>query len=181
MLHTGEDWGTYAKARTVPQNTASSKSQEEFKASVQAIVNKKAKERAVVLSQDEMRVSLHRGAAYEWRLANGGDTVNVSFSKQSVTIFGVLGVDGYHIRVANVYNAGEFIEFPKEVMAEYRKVEMVLDNAFCHKSKAVRKFVGSTSGNLELICLPPYAPQLNPIEMQEGAQEASVGGGTLDP
>ena len=41
---------------------------------------------------------------YGRRLANGGDTVNVSFSKQSVTVFGVLGVDGYHMRVANVYN-----------------------------------------------------------------------------
>ena len=78
----------------------------------------------------------------------------------------MLGVDGYRIRIANTCNAGEFIEFIKEVMAEYRKVVMVLGNTFYHKSKAVRKFVESTDGNLELIFLPPYTPQLNPIEMQ---------------
>ena len=41
---------------------------------------------------------------------------------------------------------------------------MALDNASYHKSKAVREYVESTGGDVELEFLPPYTPQLNPVE-----------------
>ena len=41
---------------------------------------------------------------------------------------------------------------------------MVLDNASCHKSKAVMKYVESVGDDVELEFIPPYTPQLNPIE-----------------
>ena len=41
---------------------------------------------------------------------------------------------------------------------------MVLDSASYHKSKAVREYVESTGGDIELGFLPPYTPQLNAIE-----------------
>ena len=41
---------------------------------------------------------------------------------------------------------------------------MVLDNASCHKSKAVMEYVESAGGDVELEFLPPHTPQLNPIE-----------------
>ena len=40
---------------------------------------------------------------------------------------------------------------------------MALDNASYHKSKAVREYVESTEGDVELEFLPPYTPQLNPV------------------
>ena len=41
---------------------------------------------------------------------------------------------------------------------------MVLDNAGIHKSKAVTSFVAGEA-RLSLRYLPPYAPELNPIEL----------------
>ena len=41
---------------------------------------------------------------------------------------------------------------------------MILDNASYHKSKAVREYAESTRGDIELAFLPPYTPQLNPVE-----------------
>ena len=38
---------------------------------------------------------------------------------------------------------------------------MALDNASYHKSKAVREYVESIGGDVELEFLPPYTPQLN--------------------
>ena len=43
---------------------------------------------------------------------------------------------------------------------------MILDNASCHHSKTATEFVESTDGAIRLVFLPPYTPQLNPIEMQ---------------
>ena len=43
-------------------------------------------------------------------------------------------------------------------------VVVVLDNAGIHRSKAVQTFVESHE-RLSLVYLPPYAPELNPIEL----------------
>ena len=48
----------------------------------------------------------------------------------------------------------------------YPKFVYVLDNAFCHRSEKVNRFIGSTVGDIVLVFLPPYTPQLNPIEVQ---------------
>ena len=41
---------------------------------------------------------------------------------------------------------------------------MVLDNTSYHKPKSAREYVDSTGGGVELEFLPPYTPQLNPVE-----------------
>ena len=41
---------------------------------------------------------------------------------------------------------------------------MVLDNASYHKSQTINRYVEGTGGDIELEFLPPYTPQLNPIE-----------------
>ena len=40
------------------------------------------------------------------------------------------------------------------------------DNAQSHKSQIIRECPESTGGDVVLIYLPPYTPQLNPIETQ---------------
>ena len=40
------------------------------------------------------------------------------------------------------------------------------DNAASHKSDLIKKYLKSTDGDVVLICLPPYTPQLNPIKIQ---------------
>jgi putative transposase len=44
------------------------------------------------------------------------------------------------------------------------EVVVVLDNAGIHRAKAVQAFV-ETNTRLSLVFLPPYAPELNPIEL----------------
>ena len=59
-----------------------------------------------------------------------------------------------------------FIAFLKEVLKIYGMVIIVLDNASCHRSAKIRDFIESTHGSIRLFFLPPYTPQLNPIEIQ---------------
>ena len=42
---------------------------------------------------------------------------------------------------------------------------LILDSLPAHKGKAVRNYVESTNGKLELHFLPGYAPELNPDEL----------------
>jgi len=45
-----------------------------------------------------------------------------------------------------------------------KKIVMILDNATSHKSTKVKDFVAQHSSSLMLVYLPPYSPDLNPIE-----------------
>ncbi len=63
-------------------------------------------------------------------------------------------------------NSGLFIEMLKVLMHRRRKpLILILDSLPAHKGKAVRNYVESTNGKLELHFLPGYAPELNPDEL----------------
>ena len=58
------------------------------------------------------------------------------------------------------------MEFLKGLRQEYGRLVILLDNASYHRHRAVNEFVKSTCGVIKLAYLSPYAPQLNPIEIQ---------------
>ena len=68
------------------------------------------------------------------------------------------------IKIVESANSETFREFPEEIRRDHPRLFMVLDNASYHKSKAVREYVESTEGDVGLEFLPPYTPQLNPVE-----------------
>lgn len=45
-----------------------------------------------------------------------------------------------------------------------RRLLIVWDGLRAHRSRLVRDYVDSTRGGLQLAFLPPYAPELNPVE-----------------
>ncbi|WP_354671181.1 transposase [Thiohalobacter sp. IOR34] len=45
-----------------------------------------------------------------------------------------------------------------------RPVFLVVDGHPVHRSRAVRKFVEGTEGRLDLCFLPPYLPEVSPID-----------------
>ena len=61
--------------------------------------------------------------------------------------------------------SADVVRFLKNVMDQVTgDVVVVLDNAGIHRAKAVQAFV-QTQERLSLVFLPPYAPELNPIEL----------------
>ena len=61
-------------------------------------------------------------------------------------------------------NSETFREFLEGIRRDRPRLFMVLGNASYHKSKAVREYVESAGGDVGLGFLPPYTPQLNPVE-----------------
>ena len=62
--------------------------------------------------------------------------------------------------------APDFITFLQEILKNFsgERLYLVLDNARVHHANIVRDYIKSTRGNLNLIFLPPYSAELNPIE-----------------
>jgi transposase len=62
-------------------------------------------------------------------------------------------------------NAEFFIAFLENFMKNRRRpLVIILDKHPAHTAKSVEKFIKSTEGKIQLIFLPPYAPDLNPDE-----------------
>lgn len=58
-----------------------------------------------------------------------------------------------------------FIEFLKRLMtAQKRKIFLIVDGHPSHKARAVKAYIETLKGKLELFFLPPYSPELNPDE-----------------
>jgi len=63
-------------------------------------------------------------------------------------------------------NSGIFIGFLEELRKRFGRILVYLDNAGYHKSTAVKKYLDDQRGDVVLRYLPPYMPELNPVEIQ---------------
>ena len=87
---------------------------------------------------------------------------------QKFHLFGALNaVSGkMHSRKASTINARHFRTFLKQVLHAYPReiVVVILDNAVWHRAKLLKPILLITP-RLLLFFLPPYSPDLNPIEL----------------
>ena len=158
---------SYRKPRPVPPKSASRQEMDAFMRDVHELkIMPMIREGRAILALDEAGCQKCLPGRRAWRPKGGDATIPISFSKQTAKMFGVLGEDGYHIKIVKSLNSAEFIEYLEYLRGIHGKMGIVLDNASCHKSKMVTEYIKSTNGDIELIFLPPYTPQLNPIEIQ---------------
>ena len=155
---------SWRKDRYVPYRSVSKEGQEEFKGEVGERAAQRCADGMTVFAEDEAAVQRSQNPAYGWRLIGGREQVRASFSRESVRIFGAMSQDELRIKIVESTNSETFREFLEEIRRDRPRLFMVLDNASYHKSKAVREYVESAGGDVELEFLPPYTPQLNPVE-----------------
>lgn len=90
-------------------------------------------------------------------------------TRKSVACFGAVSLrTGQFIRMmCAVFNAQTFQDFLKRLLRHYtpgRRMILVLDNARYHHAVLLSAFLRRQARRLRLLFLPPYSPQLAPIE-----------------
>ena len=84
------------------------------------------------------------------------------------TVFGCVSPsDGKLVtKVAEKGNTVTFFQFLLVVLQSFKgkKVYMVLDNVKYHHAKRLKPILARYKHRIELIFLPPYSPDLNPVE-----------------
>ena len=72
-----------------------------------------------------------------------------------------------HVAFSETLKADQFQHFLEGLIARYpgdNKILLVLDNARAHHSKELKPFLEDYKDKLELMFLPSYSPDLNPME-----------------
>lgn len=90
-------------------------------------------------------------------------------TRKSVSVFGAVSVrDGRLVyRFEKTFNACTFQSFLKQLMRHRkkdRKMLVIVDNARWHHAKLLKPWLNKHRHALKLDFLPPYSPDLNPIE-----------------
>ncbi|WP_444920044.1 IS630 family transposase [Microbulbifer sp. CnH-101-G] len=94
--------------------------------------------------------------------------VKTSGQSQSINAISALSNRGgfwYNI-YSGKFTAEKCVEcFKNFQRSQNRPVILIVDGHPVHKSKKALEYVSSQDGNLEMVSLPPYAPDLNPDEL----------------
>ena len=105
--------------------------------------------------------------AYGWIAKGVRKPEKMTACQKRVNLIAGINLADHHVEYAEAkWINGESIEaFLKQLInakPAAKKIQIIWDNAGYHKSQAIRDFVETT--NIELHFLPPYSPNLNPIE-----------------
>jgi transposase len=133
-----------------------------------ALQNGRKSEGAEIYFWDEsgFRADVVQGTT--WGVRGQTPIIRVPGQRQSVSAASAVNARGgfWFATYKGGMSSGLFIEMLKVLMRRRRKpLMLILDSLPAHKGNAVKNYVESTSGKLELHFLPGYAPELNPDEL----------------
>ena len=122
---------------------------------------------ATVYFADEASVRSDYHAGTTWAPVGKTPVVATTGARFSVNMISAVTAKGalrFSI-IEGTLTSAKFIDFCKRLLHDASgPVYLILDGHPVHRSKAVREFAESTSGQLRLFRIPAYSPQLNPDE-----------------
>ncbi len=97
----------------------------------------------------------------------GCKKIKAETTRKRKTIFGFMSLNGKDVAMmSNTSKAKDFVEFMRCVRKENpeKRIVMMVDNAKIHKAKLTIEEAKEL--DIVLVYLPPYSPDLNPIEFE---------------
>ena len=125
-----------------------------------------ARQRRTIVFIDESGLSERPCRARTWAPKGQTPVLQYVFGwKQLSVIAGASFVRFYFRFFPGAIKAPQIVEFLRALKASIgRKLLIVWDGLRAHRSRLVHQYVASQRGAIALEFLPPYAPELNPVE-----------------
>ena len=101
-----------------------------------------------------------------WAARGQTPILRVPLKWSRLSVMGAISHDGRLLTRIQTkgFRSAQIVQFLKHVLRHVQgQILLVWDNLSAHRSKMVRHFIDSQS-RLETLQLPPYAPDLNPVE-----------------
>jgi transposase len=101
-----------------------------------------------------------------WALKGQTPVIQFHFNWKHLSVIAGLTRTNYLFRFhEGSIKKEEIVAFFKALKAHLKQpLLIILDGLRAHKSKLVREYLDSTNGHIQIAFLPPYAPDLNPVE-----------------
>lgn len=132
------------------------------------LLKKARQERAVILFEDECTLRIWSQAEYTWAYRGKKPVAKVHMGSHRKEVMGAVNLRSGKFIYTIVKKRGSqtFLDFLKYLKKIYpkRKVYLVCDNGPIHRGKILKPWLEQNASKLELVFLPSYSPQFNPIE-----------------
>jgi transposase len=156
---------SYKKPKLIPGKLDLAK-QEEFKLQYSLLKGNLAKDEAIYF-MDSVHPQYQTRAKYGWIRKNQVKTLPTFSGWKRKHIIGAINLESHDLITTDnpKVNGDYIIEFLKKLeehRQDKRKIYLICDNAGYHKSNKIKEYLKNSK--IELIFLPPYSPNLNPIE-----------------
>jgi len=156
---------SYKKPQAVP-GKANAEAQTAFLACLDRLKTSK-EEHDPILYVDSVHPQHNSHPDYGWLPTGENVKLKTNTGRMRVTINGALDAESHDviIREDTILNAENTIKFFKKIESRYPEADnvyIILDNAGYYKGKKLKEFLRHSK--IELLYLPPYAPNLNLIE-----------------
>ena len=99
-----------------------------------------------------------------WNLKGSKPVGLIKYSLKRTNIIGAFSNNRLIISYVERVDSYKIIEFLDELKTNYNKFVLVMDNAGWHRSKDVLVYLDMNKESIFVEYLPPYSPELNPIE-----------------
>lgn len=123
-----------------------------------------------IWSLDECHFQQHGSRCSMWIPPEQKDPVVLHApTRKSVSLFGAVNVSNGRLlySISPVFNAETFFDFIRTLSdhgGKKKKLIVILDNARYHHANFFKPWLDKKGERLKLLFLPPYSPELNPIE-----------------
>lgn len=126
------------------------------------------KENDVLMFLDEASVKQHPNIQPKWSLKGSKDFIGTYGNHANINVLGAINHDlgkAFHMKSKKL-NSEVFMKFVEHLamLNPTKHLVLVADNAPWHTSKKVTGFLESLSDTIEVLWLPAYSPDFNPIE-----------------
>ena len=118
-------------------------------------------------AEDEVHFQRHSTIIRMWSPKGQQPCVISASTRQKMGFFGAINLKTGSLltQKSSPFNADTFKEFLHHLLQNTRgKTFLILDNAKRHKARELKTFFIENQNRLVRIFLPPYSPELNPIE-----------------
>jgi len=129
------------------------------------LANKKG---ATIYFLDESGVRNDHHAGTTWSIEGLTPVIPCAGKHYRINMIVVASAEGdLHFQVGPQHLTGEaFVEYLKKLDKEIsHPIIIIADNHRAHFAKVVKEYLKTTDGKIEIFPLPPYSPELNPIEL----------------
>jgi len=125
-----------------------------------------ARQGRVIVFIDESGLSERPCRARTWAPRGHTPVLQYSFSWKQLSVIAGLSYWRFYFRLFNgSIKSPQIVEFLKALQATIgQKLLIIWDRLQAHRSKLVRAHIQEQRGHVVLEYLPPYAPELNPVE-----------------
>lgn len=127
---------------------------------------KSQREARLIVFVDESGLSERPTRVRTWALKGHTPVIQFHFNWKQLSLIAGLSLKQCMFRLhEGTIRSAQIVEFLKALRRHLkRRLLIVWDGLRAHRSRLVREYVDTTDGALALAFLPPYAPELNPVE-----------------